>query len=160
MVRAEVFPGARRGGLPYTVRQATAKDLGPIRRLIEAVDINPSGLRWTRFLVALDGKDGVVGCGQIKEHAGGMLELASIAVAPEHRGRGIASAIIERLLTSADRPVYLMCRSGLVVMYQHFGFRTLLRDGMPRYFQRVVKLAALADYFAATGEILAVMKLD
>jgi N-acetylglutamate synthase-like GNAT family acetyltransferase len=160
MVDAVVPSDAGRGRPTFTIRHATAKDSVSIRRLIESVGINPTGLRWPRFLVAVDGKDGVVGCGQLKEHAGGMLELASIAVQPEYRGWGVASAIIRRLLASVERPAYLMCRSGLVTMYKAFGFRRLPYDDMPRYFQRVVKLAGLAEYFAATGESLAVMKLD
>jgi N-acetylglutamate synthase-like GNAT family acetyltransferase len=102
----------------------------------------------------------VIACGQVKQHGGGVLELASIAVKQPYRGRGAARAIIERLLLANPRPLLLMCRSSLGSMYEQFGFRPLAYDAMPRYFQRVSKLAGVAEALARSSEQLLVMKLE
>ncbi len=127
---------------PYVLRRATEEDAPAIRRLIHEVHINPMSLDWRRFIVAM-GLDGtLLGCGQLKPHGKSVIELASIAVAPAHRGRGIARAIIGRLLADAPRPLYLICRAPLGPFYQKWGFRILARDEMPPYFRRLARLAA------------------
>lgn len=143
-----------------TVRLARESESDLIRDLIHSVGINPLGLDWRRFVVAVNDQDEMVGCGQIKPHAGNVLELASIAVYPEHRGKGVARAIIEHLLTNSPRPLYLMCESSLGRLYERFGFRAISYEDMPRYFQRISKLAGLATTLAHREERLLIMKLQ
>jgi len=76
----------------YHLRPAQVKDAASIRRLIWQVHINPTGLDWHHFWVAVDAQDSLLGCGQLKPHGDGSLELASIAVQPQQRGKGIARA--------------------------------------------------------------------
>ena len=64
----------------FTVRPATREDFPAIRSLIHTVRINPTGLGWRRFLVAVTPQGRLLGCGQIKLHADGSREMASIAV--------------------------------------------------------------------------------
>jgi len=119
------------------------------------------GLDWKRFVVAAEGgQDQAVGIGQIKPHGADILELASIAVYPEYRGKGVARAIIEHLLKDSPRPVYLMCESSLGALYEKFGFRAISYEEMPRYFQRISRLAGLATTLARREERLLVMKLQ
>ena len=101
----------------------------------------------------------MIGCGQIKPHGTEILELASIAVYPEYQGYGVASAIIQNLLDNHPRPLYLMCESSRGSLYEKFGFRTIVYDEMPRYFQRISKLAGLMTSLARRDERLLVMKL-
>ena len=101
-----------------------------------------------------------VGCGQVKPHGKDILELASIAVKPEYRGQGIARKIIEILLERTPRPLYLMCIEHNGPMYVKFGFRSLLLDEMPRYFQRIVRLFRLSKVVHKSNEDLLVMKLE
>jgi N-acetylglutamate synthase-like GNAT family acetyltransferase len=103
-------------------RRATAKDQGPIRSLILSVGINPRGLDWRRFIVAVDERDKVVGCGQVKPHPDGSRELASIAVRQKLRKKGVASEVIRRLMDESGPPLWLMCRASLVGFYERFGF--------------------------------------
>ncbi len=119
------------------LRPATAGDGGAIRRMIYAAQLNPTGLDWRRFVLAVDDADRILGCGQIKPHGDGSRELASIAVLPEAQGRGIARLVIEHLLETQPPPVYLMCRAELQPFYEKFGFRVLAEAEMPRYFRRV-----------------------
>ena len=143
----------------FALRPATADDAGAIRWLIINGGINPTGLDWKRFIVALAPDGGVIGCGQIKPHGRDVLELASIAVRPEYRHRGIASAIIERLLQTPGRPLYLMCRSPLGPFYARFGFQGIPQEEMPTYFRRISKLAGMVEAMARAGDFLLVMKL-
>jgi N-acetylglutamate synthase-like GNAT family acetyltransferase len=144
----------------YAIRPAVESESGQIKELINLVEINPTGLDWKRFLVAVNDCGQVIGCGQIKSHGREIRELASIAVHPEVRGQGIARAVIERLLQETPKPLYLMCVSHNGAMYKKFGFRVLTDEQMPRYFSRIKKLFDLADIFRKSGEKLLVMKLE
>lgn len=142
------------------VRPARESESAQIRDLIYSVGINPMGLDWKRFVVAANDRDEMIGCGQIKPHGQAVLELASIAVYPEYRGQGVARAIIEHLLKDSPRPVYLMCESSLGTFYEKFGFRGISYEEMPRYFQRISKLAGLAATLVRREERLHIMKLQ
>src|SRR5215207_10239904 len=143
-----------------TLRPARETESAAIKDLIYSVGINPMGLDWKRFVVAVDAQDQVVATGQIKPHGRDILELASIAVKPEYRGQGLARAIIEHLLKDSPRPLYLTCVSPLEPFYNKFGFISIPYREMPRYFQRISKLACLVFTLASRGESLLVMKLQ
>jgi N-acetylglutamate synthase-like GNAT family acetyltransferase len=142
------------------IRPARETEAAQIRDLIHLVGINPMGLDWKRFVVAVNDRDEMLGCGQLKPHGADILELASLAVYPEHRGEGVASLIIEHLLKASPRPLYLMCQSGLGPLYEKFGFRPIPYEEMPRYFQRISKLAGLVTTLAQREERLLIMKLQ
>jgi N-acetylglutamate synthase-like GNAT family acetyltransferase len=118
------------------------------------------GLDWKRFVVAVNERDEMIACGQLKPHGTEILELASIAVSPAFRGHGLARAIIEYLLKDTPRPLYLMCESSLGPLYQKFGFYVILYEEMPRYFQRLSKLAGIVTTLARREQRLLVMKLQ
>jgi N-acetylglutamate synthase-like GNAT family acetyltransferase len=143
-----------------TIRPAREKESRQIHELIHLVGINPMGLDWKRFVVAVNDQDEMIGCGQLKPHGQEVLELASIAVYPEHQGKGVARAIIEHLLKDSPRPLYLMCESSLGPLYEKFGFRGISYEEMPRYFQRISKLAGFVTTLAQREERLLVMKLQ
>ncbi|HEX2996454.1 MAG TPA: GNAT family N-acetyltransferase [Anaerolineales bacterium] len=143
-----------------TIRPARETDAAQIQDLIHLVGINPMGLDWKRFVVAVDDRDEMVGCGQLKPHGQDVVELASIAVYPEHQGNGIARLIIEHLLKESPRPLYLMCESSLGAFYEKFGFQAVSYEEMPRYFQRMSKLVGLATTLARRQERLLIMKLQ
>jgi len=143
-----------------TIRPARETESAQIRDLINLVGINPMGLDWRRFVVAVNEHDEMIGCGQLKPHGQDILELASIAVYPDHQEKGIARLIIEHLLKDSPRPLYLMCQSSLGPLYEKFGFRAIAYDEMPRYFQRMSKLAGLVTTLARREERLLIMKLQ
>lgn len=143
----------------YEIRPALESESGQIKALIHEVGINPAGLDWRRFLVAVDGSGRVIGCGQIKPHGKDILELASIAVTPQHRGEGIARRIIEILLEQNPRPLYLMCAEHNGPMYVKFGFRVIGYEDMPKYFSRIKKLFDVARAVRKVDHDLLIMKL-
>lgn len=144
----------------YRLRSAQESESSQIKDLIRRVGINPMDLDWKRFIVAVNNEEQIVGTGQIKPHGKEILELASIAVHPEYQGQGIARAVIERLLKDSPRPLYLTCLSVMEPLYQKFGFVSLSHEEMPRYYQRLRKLADTVFTFTRKGEHLLVMKLQ
>jgi N-acetylglutamate synthase-like GNAT family acetyltransferase len=141
-----------------TLRPATADDAADIKALIHLVRINPTGLDWKRFLVACSADGELIACAQVKPHADGTLELASLAVRPAWRGQGWARRLVERLLSQSPRPIYLTCRSSLGVFYEKFGFRALTSDELTPYFRRIQRLAD--TFLFRKDETLLVMRLD
>lgn len=138
----------------YRLQAATSGQRDEIKALVRAARINPLGLDWRRFIVALDENSLVIGCGQVKPHRDGSWELASIVVTPAWRRQGVARAIIEHWLSNGPRPLWLTCVSTLVPFYARFGFRevTGLAD-MPPYFRRVSRLFRLLAYLSPANSL-------
>lgn len=128
--------------MTVTLRPATAADAQRIKDLIDRVRINPMNLNWERFIVAEE--DGtLVGCGQIKPHKDGAMELASLAVVPERHGQGIGSMLVLALIERQPEELYLMCRSVLAPYYRRFGFEEIGLEEMPRSFKTIYRAARL-----------------
>jgi N-acetylglutamate synthase-like GNAT family acetyltransferase len=142
----------------FHLRPAALSDAPAIKALIRAVQINPMGLDWRRFIVAESGTGQLLGCGQIKPHEPGVFELASIAVWPEHRGKGIARAVIEELLERHPGRLYLMTMSTMAPLYEKFGFSEIPRAEMPRYFRRMTSLVMLMIKLTRERDHLIVMR--
>ncbi|MBK7456278.1 MAG: GNAT family N-acetyltransferase [Anaerolineales bacterium] len=144
----------------YILRPALETEAAQIKKLINLVGINPTGLDWKRFIVAVNDDRRVIGCGQIKPHGADIRELASIAVDPAYQGNGIARAVMDQLLSTIPRPVYLMCVSTMEGLYIKFGFKAIPYEAMPRYFQRISNVFRIADVIRHSGEELLVMKME
>jgi N-acetylglutamate synthase-like GNAT family acetyltransferase len=144
----------------YKIRAAQESEFAQIKNLIHEVGINPSGLDWKRFVVAVNDEGRVISCGQFKPHIGDILELASIGTLPEYERQGLASAIVTELLKTPTRPLYLMCMEHNGSFYERFGFRSIDEDEMPKYFRRLKKLFKVADVVMQSGEDLLIMKLE
>ncbi len=149
----------------YSLRPAVEADFPEIKAFIRQVRINPTGLDWRRFTVAVDGpaqsqgSGQLIACAQLKPVPDGLTELASLAVRPAYRHQGIARALIEHLLANAPRPVYLTCRSSLGELYEKFGFRALEANETPQYYRRLQRLAGIFMELTRRNETLLVMKL-
>ena len=84
-----------------------------------------------RVLFALDGGE-AVGCCALMALEGGGFELAKMAVADTHKGRGLGRALmaaaVERARSAGARRLYLETNSGLapaLALYRGFGFREI-----------------------------------
>jgi N-acetylglutamate synthase-like GNAT family acetyltransferase len=142
----------------YHLRPANAGDMLAIRSLIYQTGINPMGLDWRRFILAVDSRDQVIGCGQIKPHRDGTRELASIAVRPGWRRQGVASAIIERMLDENPGTLYLTCREHLGPFYARFGFQVIDTSRMPAFLHQATKFFGLLKRLGVVKEGLLVMQ--
>jgi len=146
--------------IDYRLRPAVSVDAPAIRKLIWQAHINPLNLNWLRFTVAVNQKDEVIGCVQIKPHSDGTRELASLAVHPHWRGQGIGRALIEHTLRNNQRPLYLTCRSSLKPLYEKFGFSMQSPEEMTPYFYRLHRLMEFATRLFRREERMLVMILD
>lgn len=146
--------------LTFSVVPALESDFPAIKALIYETGINPLSLDWRRFQVAKTVEGRFIGCGQLKPHGDGSVELASIAVVPEWRRRGVASAIIQTLMAAAPRPLYLTCLSNMGPFYEKFGFHTVSGAALPKYFRRLSTVAGLVNVLHMMQETMLVMRLD
>lgn len=113
-------------------RRATAQDQKQIRRMIAAVRLDPTSLKWQHFLLAHDAEDGaLIGCAQIKRHRD-CNEFGSLAVLPAYRKRGVGGRLLRELLQGERGPVYLVCLERMRPYYERFGFRTVPLAESPR----------------------------
>lgn len=143
---------------PITVRPAVVSEQALLKAMIRAGRLNPLGLDWCRFLVAVSGSGEVVGCIQRKDHTGDVRELASLYVLPEWRGRGVASQLIRQLIERASPPLWLTCRSSLSPFYSQFGFAVIDDpQEMPSYFRFAALLFRILRVFLSRGDRLTVM---
>lgn len=141
-----------------SLRPANPSDSWSIRRLVWQAQINPFGLDWQHFIVACAPDGQIIGCGQVKTHADGARELASIAVQPAWQHQGHATAIIQRLLKEHPDTLYLTCRSQLGPFYHRFDFRAIQEAQMPPYFRRISRLVRWFNRFRGGQSGLLVMK--
>lgn len=144
----------------FRIQPAEHTHSAPIQALVRSSGINPTGLAWQRFLVALDAAGELIGCVQIKPHRDGSRELASLAVAPQWQSRGVARALVEAILAQHPGTLYLMCQARLGVFYEKFGFVRIPVDEMTRYFRRISKLAGVVLAMRAAEEQLLIMRRD
>ena len=142
----------------YITRPALLDDAHSIRSLIRAVRINPIGLDWRRFILATDSAGRVIACGQVKVHGDGSYELASIAVLPDWRGKGIARRIIEHLLEQHPGRLYLTCQSRLGPLYEKFGFQRIQPGEMTPYFRRLSRIVSIVNKLFRQHESMLVMR--
>jgi amino-acid N-acetyltransferase len=144
----------------FSLRPATSADFPAIRGLIHLVQINPIALDWQRFVIAVTPEGEMIGCGQIKPHADGSRELASIAVTPSWRKHGVARLVIEHLVAGEPGTLYLTCRASLEPFYTRFGFKAIEQQEMPSYFRRISRLMNALGVLHVVGERLLVMKRE
>lgn len=142
----------------YYLRSAEKHDFSTIRQLIREGGINPLGLNWRRFILAVDSSGLIIGCGQLKPHGEGVIELASIATRKGWERRGIAHTIIKTLMGRATPPLWLMCEGSLSTLYARFGFVEITDSAvMPSYFRRMSWVAHRLMPFLKTKNRLAIM---
>lgn len=142
----------------FSLRPATSSDASTIRHIISQVRINPLALDWHRFTLAVDPYGRVIGCGQVKPHTDGSIELASIAVLPEWRKHGVARQIIESLLEERSDTIYLTCQSQLGPMYNKFGFQDVQLAEMTPYFKRLFRVVSWIGKLTRQPHTILVMR--
>ena len=122
------------------IRPATAADQRAIRAWVWWARLNPVNLHWRNFVVAeVEGQ--MAGIGQLRHHADGSLEMASLVVAPAYRGRGIGSQIVRALLAGRQGPIYLFCENGLQPYYTRLGFEPVQQADLPPALARTHRMA-------------------
>lgn len=143
--------------MSYSIRAATAADQAAITRIVRAARINPTGLRWPRFLVAAAGGT-VIGTVQLKPHRDGTVELASLAVLPAWQRAGVGAALVRSARARGPRPLYLTCADHLEGYYGRLGFRRVEPRALPRDLGRLYVAGNLLLGLARRPERLLVLR--
>ncbi|MFO8100001.1 MAG: arsenic resistance N-acetyltransferase ArsN2 [Salinibacter sp.] len=131
----------------FAVQRAEPEDLDPIRGLLETCglphdDLTPAHL--AHFQVARHGADlyGVVGL----EPCGDGALLRSLAVAPDARGQGLGTRLVEAIEQRARREgirtLYLLTTSAASYFQAH-GYERIERDVLPEAIQQTDEVARL-----------------
>ena len=110
------------------VRQARTEDFPSIKALIALfpeVLVQDHLPKSEEFFVAEeDGK--VIGCGALEIYSQRLAEVRSLAVAKEHQGKGIGTALIDRCLEEAEQKrVYeVLTVTSALPLFEKHGFGT------------------------------------
>ncbi len=102
------------------IRRARESDWDDIKSLLESMNLAHASISVKNFWIAED-EGRVVGLAQL-EKTGGHFFLSSVGVCPDQRGKGIASALLEKMLSQADQVVYLY--TVIPDFFKEFGFVT------------------------------------
>lgn len=146
------------GQPPFRLRNATAADQTAIKVMVRAARLNPFGLKWQRFVLAVTAENEIIGCVQLKPHRVNVLELASLVVVKGWRRKGVARLLIENLKENAGPPIWLMCMSRLEKFYEQFGFRQMtLGQPMPGYYRWLLRMGFIVNRFGPKGQQLTIM---
>lgn len=144
--------------LLYTLRPATAADNDTIKQMVRGAHLNPMGLKWQRFTLAVTPAGETIGCIQYKPHRGDVTELASLVVNKRWRKKGIARQLVDHIKETAGSPLWLMCAAPLAKFYEPFGFRRVyLGDAMPAYFRWMLRLTFIMNRVSPQNFGLAIM---
>ena len=92
--------------------------------------LNPLDLDWRRFTVAFD-ESGLVGAVQLRKHWDGSRELGSLVVRRDARPRGVASQLIDAVLSRETGRVFTITRPVYAAYYARWGFRRIEPDAAP-----------------------------
>ena len=116
--------------LAIIIRRATEWDQQAIRALVRSERLNPNGLYWQNFLVAVTAGS-IIGAVQMRKHTDGSRELGSLVVTREARGYGIASRLIDALLAQERQPVWMITAEANAGTYARWGFRQIEARAAP-----------------------------
>jgi N-acetylglutamate synthase-like GNAT family acetyltransferase len=137
--------GAADRGIQVTIRRASEMDRAAITALVRLERLNPTDLDWRRFWVAVHGLD-VVGAAQVRQHPDGSREVSSLVVARLYRHQGVASRLLDTLLTDASPDHYLITGRALVGYYGQWGFQKTSIARAPRCIRRNYWLGQIGGF--------------
>ena len=109
---------------PMTIRAARADDEAAILALVRSERLNPFGLDWRCFVLAVD-PGGIVGAVQLRKHEDGSRELGSLVVRRQARRHGIGSRLIDALLARRHARVFMITGAAFARHYERWGFRRI-----------------------------------
>lgn len=138
-------------------RKANLEDTPLILDILNSASGDIEDIKAEQFLIAED-KNKIVGCVRIK-NINNFLMLASLAVLPDYRKKGIGSALVTRVIGgNAKRPVYLFCNVKNKSFYEKFGFKTVKNGDIPENLRKDYN-DLLNLKFAGNNKILTIMVL-
>jgi N-acetylglutamate synthase-like GNAT family acetyltransferase len=125
--------------LAFQIGLATPLNVLEARKILLTEKMNPLSISQQNLIIARDDNE-MVGFGQIRPLDEEYSELASLYVLPEHRHKGIGSALVEHLLERHDvrtppTRVCLLTLRPTIPFYQPFGFEVVETAPEPLQFE-------------------------
>jgi N-acetylglutamate synthase-like GNAT family acetyltransferase len=112
--------------MDHALRPATETDAAAIRALVRAQPrMNPTGLDWRRFVVAVAPDGRLAGCVQLRPAGPEAVELGSLAVEARARGHGLARRLVATALAGTRDRVLVVTAARHEVHYAPLGFRRI-----------------------------------
>ncbi len=81
-------------------------------------------------LVIRDGKNQIIACGSLRKLTDSQL-LTGVAVAENHRGRGVARLLLEHMAEACDDHTFTFPYQHLVPFYESLGYAEVSEIGLP-----------------------------
>ena len=106
------------------IRRATEEDSFDIVALVRTERLNPFDRDWRSFMVAVE-PQGIVGAAQLRRHGDGSRELGSLVVRPDVRGQGVASRLIDTLVSTQGTRIFMITGAMFARHYARWGFRPM-----------------------------------
>jgi N-acetylglutamate synthase-like GNAT family acetyltransferase len=111
-----------------TLRSARNSDEAAVLALLRENKGLELAFHADEFRVAVEGHD-IVGCGRLKRHSDGSLEIASVSTKANLRGKGIGSCIVEAILAGQREPIYALALAP--DFFARHGFRLIDKQALP-----------------------------
>jgi len=109
------------------LRSAQPSDMENILSIARRYDLDSNDMKAEDFIVAEE-RGSIIGFGRLWEHDGAV-ELGTIGVVEEHRGKGVAKEIVNGLLDRVgpgrDLPLPVYLTTLIPSFFEQFGFKTL-----------------------------------
>lgn len=118
---------------------------------------NPLAIFFNEPVHYLSTADGKIQSYCVLVHHRSYAQLKDVFTFPAHRGQGLATRLIEKVIEPVKTPVYLYCPSTRVSFYERLGFRRTLQASI-----KLKILAALGSFFSqiVKGRRVVIMKRD
>ena len=114
----------------WKVRPAKVADLPAIEGLLVSADGDRENIAEDQFVVAEDDDGAILGCGRLRPYPD-FSELASGAVDPLARAKGLGREIVSSLLGRYQGPIYLICEDNVVDFFRRFRFECIPETDQP-----------------------------
>ena len=118
--------------------------------MVRRARLNPSGLQWEQFVIG-ERDNRAVGVAQLRRYPDGTKELASLVVEPGAREHGIATQMVDALLTGETAAVYTLIDRRFVDHFARWGFRQVGPGELPRAVSRTYLIGRVVT---ALGSLL------
>jgi amino-acid N-acetyltransferase len=131
------------------VRRARAGDEDAVVQILRSHPGLEVAFDVDEFWVA-DDAGFVVGCGRLRRHPDGSLELASVAVEAGVKRQGVGTQVVQAILPSVQKTVFALALAP--GFFARFGFRETPREALPR------DVKAKADGLCASQAFVAMVR--
>lgn len=117
------------------VEHGAQKDISRIGELVKEFRLDDEDIKAEQFLVVKDKSSQLLGFGRLRTHTD-CIELCTLGVVAEYRGRGIGKMLVNALAKKANADLYVVCI--IPGFFEKFGFEIV--EEAPSSIERKVNI--------------------